>query len=38
VIGSGKGFFGISTLNGWVRRITYYPRRLSNAELVSITS
>ncbi len=38
VIGSGKGFFGISTLNGWVRRVTYYPRRLSNAELVSITS
>jgi hypothetical protein len=22
----------------WIRRITYYPRRLSNAELVSITS
>jgi hypothetical protein len=38
VIGSGKGFLFNSTLNGWVRRITYYPRRLSNAELVSITS
>jgi len=25
-------------LNGYLRRITYYPRRLSNAELVSITS
>lgn len=25
-------------LNGHIRRITYYPRRLSNAELVSITS
>jgi hypothetical protein len=24
--------------NGHIRRITYYPRRLSNAELVSITS
>jgi hypothetical protein len=24
--------------NGYLRRITYYPRRLSNAELVSITS
>jgi hypothetical protein len=25
-------------LNGYIRRITYYPRRLSNAELISITS
>jgi hypothetical protein len=25
-------------INGYLRRITYYPRRLSNAELVSITS
>lgn len=38
VIGSGKGFFGISTLNGWVRRVTYYPRRLSNADLQAITA
>jgi hypothetical protein len=37
VIGSGKGFFGIATLNGWVRRISYYPRRLSNAELQALT-
>jgi hypothetical protein len=30
---------GVPTqLSGWLRRITYYPRRLSNAELVSITS
>jgi len=38
VIGSGKGFLFNSTLNGWVRRITYYPRRLSNAELQAITA
>lgn len=25
-------------LNGWLRRIAYYPRRLSNAELQGITS
>ena len=25
-------------LNGWLRRVSYYPRRLSNAELVAITS
>ncbi len=25
-------------LNGYLRRITYYPRRLTNAELVSITT
>jgi hypothetical protein len=28
----------VNVLNGYLRRITYYPRRLSNAELVSITS
>jgi len=27
----------LSPLNGYLRRITYYPRRLSNAELQSIT-
>ena len=27
-----------SYFNGYIRRITYYPRRLSNAELVSLTS
>ena len=31
---TGTGLF----FNGYLRRITYYPRRLSNAELVSITS
>jgi hypothetical protein len=31
---AGSGSFA----NGYLRRITYYPRRLSNAELVSITS
>lgn len=25
-------------LNGWIQRITYYPRRLSNAELQGITT
>jgi hypothetical protein len=29
---------GGSIFTGYLRRITYYPRRLSNAELVSITS
>jgi hypothetical protein len=33
------GFDGSSAyLNGYIRRIAYYPRRLSNAELQSITS
>ena len=27
-----------AAMNGWLRRITYYPRRLSNAELQSITA
>ena len=32
-------FAGSSSFaNGYLRRITYYPRRLSNAELVAITS
>ena len=29
---------GVGIMCGYLRRITYYPRRLSNAELVSITS
>ena len=29
---------GANQASGYLRRITYYPRRLSNAELVSITS
>jgi hypothetical protein len=28
---------GASNINGWVRRFTYYPRRLSNAELQALT-
>jgi hypothetical protein len=34
----GAYFTGANFINGYLRRITYYPRRLSNAELVSITS
>lgn len=29
---------GAQAINGHLRRVTFYPRRLSNAELVSITS
>lgn len=29
---------GANPANSWIRRITYYPRRLSNAELQAITS
>ena len=36
--GVGARVNGTSQLNGYLRRITYYPRRLSNAELVAITS
>jgi hypothetical protein len=36
LLGSQVG--GASFLNGYLRRIVYYPRRLSNAELQSITS
>ena len=36
-IGS-QDVFGNNALNGYLRRITYYPRRLSNAELQSITA
>jgi len=28
----------ITPLNGWLKRVTYYPRRLSQAELESITA
>ena len=28
----------LNYLNGYLRRITYYPRRLSNAELISLTT
>jgi hypothetical protein len=34
----GAGTPGISQLNGYLRRITYYPRRLSNAELQTLTA
>jgi hypothetical protein len=33
----GQGVPG-PALNGYLRRITYYPRRLSNAELQAITA
>jgi hypothetical protein len=29
---------GILVLNGWLKRVTYYPRRLSQAELETITT
>ena len=29
---------GTQNLNGWLKRVTYYPRRLSQAELESITT
>ena len=41
VMGLGSNNFvggSLSPTNGWLRRIVYYPRRLSNAELQSITS
>lgn len=34
----GKFFGPAGFLNGYLRRITYYPRRLSNAELQAITA
>ncbi len=33
----GNANLGGNFYNGWIRRITYYPRRLSNAELQAIT-
>ena len=36
-LGSGE-VLGANSLNGYLRRITYYPRRLSNAELQAITA
>jgi hypothetical protein len=29
---------GTAQINGYLRRITYYPRRLSNAELQAMTA
>lgn len=34
----GTNVASTAAINGWLRRITYYPRRLSNAELQSITT
>lgn len=34
----GSGFSGGDTLNGHIQRITYYPRRLPNAALQSLTA
>jgi hypothetical protein len=34
----GRSGTGANQANGWIRRITYYPRRLSNAELQAITA
>ena len=32
------GWANANFFNGWIKRITYYPRRLSNAELQSLTT
>jgi hypothetical protein len=37
-LGQNRVPVGSGYLNGWLRRITYYPRRLSDAELAAITS
>ena len=37
-LGIGGGVSGSNSLCGHIRRITYYPRRLSNAELQAITA
>ena len=34
----GSSYIAANFNNGWIRRVVFYPRRLSNAELVSITS
>ena len=34
----GSSYIAANFANAWIRRITYYPRRLSNAELQSITA
>jgi len=34
-LGIGSGFAGGGTFNGHIRQITYIPRRLTNAELIS---
>jgi hypothetical protein len=37
-IGKAGWSVGSNFFNGWIQRITYYPRRLSNAELQTITA
>ena len=34
----GSSYISANFANAWIRRITYYPRRLSNAELQAITA
>jgi len=34
----GSSYIAANFNNGWIRRITYYPRRLSNVELQAITA
>jgi len=36
-LGSGE-VLGANSLNGYLRRVSYFPRRLSNAELQTLTS
>lgn len=37
-LGIGMSASGISDLNGWMKRLTYYPKRLSNLELQALTA